>query len=344
MKKLLLSLIALIFAGLALQSCGEEKKLESKSMDEIHKEQGVPIKTMNVQVEELNISLNYMSTLEGILQSTVTSMVGDKVEKFSYKVGSAVKEGQTIVQFPTNNPALQFEQAKVAYENFKKTYDRMSALLAGGETSQQNYDNIETQYLVAKRNYESLKQMLYVEAPISGLIVQKFTEEGHKVKIGDMLFTIAQIDRMKAIFWVTDEELMFIKNGMEVEISKNDKLYKGRISEVALAQDQMRKAFKIEAVFPNPNRELKVGMTVEIKFDSYKNPSAIVIPKSSIAVIGGKNYVFITDGSKSIQQEVILGKNIEERVEILSGLNVGDKLITEGVALLSNGAKVKIEQ
>jgi len=136
---------------------------------------------------------------------------------------------------------------------------------------------------------------------------------------------------MKAIFWVSDEELIYIKNGMPVQITKNDKVYNGRISEVALAQDEMRKAFKIEADFPNPKRELKVGMTVEIQFDSYKNPSAIVIPRSS-------------DGSNAQEREITLGKTIGEMVEITSGLNVGDELITEGVSILTSGAKLNIKQ
>ena len=344
MKKTIFLIIIALFAGLTLQSCKKENKVVSKTMEEIQKENGVPVKLTKIETQELTIPLKYMSTLEGIKQTTVTAPVADNVDLFKGKVGKVVKEKDVVVTFPTDNPALQFEQAKLSFENFKKMYERMSALLAGGETSQQNYDNIETQYLVAKRNYESLKQMLFVEAPISGTIVEKFVDERFKTKSGAKLFTIAQIDRMKAIFWVSDEELIYIKNGMPVQITKNDKVYNGRISEVALAQDEMRKAFKIEADFPNPKRELKVGMTVEIQFDSYKNPSAIVIPRSSIVVKAGKSYVFVSDGSNAQEREITLGKTIGEMVEITSGLNVGDELITEGVSILTSGAKLNIKQ
>ncbi len=336
--------IILVISAFLIQSCGQKQKVASKSMDEIRKEQGVPVRVMNISQQDLTLRFNYMSTLEGYRQSVVTSMVGDKVEKFSFKVGAAVKENQVVVEFPTDNPALQFEQAKVSFDNLKKMYDRMKALLAGGETSQQNFDNTETQYLVAKRNYESLKQMLFVESPISGLIVEKNVEEGQKVKNGDKLFTVAQIDKMKAIFWVNDQELQYIKNGMGVEIKLNDKVYKGHISEVALAQDQMRKAFKIEAEFPNPKHELKVGMTVEISFVYYNNPQAIVIPRSAIALISGKNYVYLADGNTATAQEVQIGKAQGDQVEIISGLKPNDKIISEGVNLLTNGIKVKIQE
>ncbi|MGB9701473.1 MAG: efflux RND transporter periplasmic adaptor subunit [Candidatus Kapaibacteriota bacterium] len=342
LKKVAKLMFLFIIAGTLIQSCGNNKKVETKSMEQIRKEEGVPVKVMTLQFEDLRLQLNYLSTLEGYRQSVVTSMVGDKVQKFTAKVGTAVKEGQIVVEFPTNNPALQFEQAKLSYENFKKMYDRMGALLAGGETSQQNFDNTETQYLVAKRNYESLKQMLFVESPISGLIVEKNVEEGQKVKNGDKLFTVAQIDRVKAIFWVSYDELQYIKNGMEVNAEINGKNFKGRISEVALAEDQMRRAFKIEAEIPNPKHELKVGMSVNISFDYYHNPQAIVIPTSALAVSSGKNYVYLTDGTTAIMQEVKLGKTQGDKIEIISGLKPNDRLIYQGISLLSNGVKIKI--
>jgi len=342
LKKVAKLIFLFIIASALVQSCGNNKNIETKSMEQIRKEEGTPVKVMTLQFEDLKLKLNYLSTLEGYRQSVVTSLVGDKVQKFSAKVGSAVKEGQIVVEFPTNNPALQFEQAKLSYDNFKKMYERMKALLAGGETSQQNFDNTETQYLVAKRNYESLKQMLFVESPISGLIVEKNVEEGQKVKNGDKLFTVAQIDRMKAIFWVSYDELQYIKNGMEVSVDVNGKIFKGRISEVALAEDQMRRAFKIEAEIPNSRHELKVGMSVNIYFDYYHNPQAIVIPTSALSVNSGKNYVFLTDGTIATMQEVQTGKTIGDKIEILSGLKPNDKLIYQGVSLLSNGVKIKI--
>ncbi len=327
-----------------LQSCSEKKAEPVKSMEQIQKEEGIPVKITEIKYQELSLDLKYLSTLEGYRQATVGSMVGDKVEKFTAKVGTSVKEGQIVVEFPKNNPALQFEQAKIGLENSKKMYDRMKALLEGGETSQQNFDNVETQYLVAKRNFESLKQLLFVEAPISGLIVEKFTEEGHKVKIGDKLFTVAQIDRMKAVFWVSDEELQYIKNGMPVSITKNDKVFNGRITEVALAQDMMKKAFKIVAEFPNSGRNLLVGMTVDLTMNYYKNPQAIVIPRSAIVYKDNKSFVYVANGNIAKLTEVKLGKSQGEMVEIYSGLNIGDKLIYQGVSLLNDGSKLLIEQ
>ncbi len=349
MKRTIISITISVFLAISimllLQSCGNGKKDDAssnQSIESIQKKEGIPVQTIEIKQTELTLDLKYLSTLMGSKQATVVSLVADKIEKVRSRVGSRVAEDQVIVEFPIDNPALQFEQAKLSYENFKKTYERMKTLLQAGETSQQNYDNIETQYLVAKRNYESLKQMLYVESPISGTIVEMPYEEGEKVKLGDKLFTVAQIDRLKAVFWVTDQDLLNLKNGMSVTIEKNDRVYKGKITEISLAQDQVRKAFKIEAEFPNRNRDLFVGMTVDVRIPFYSNPQAIVIPRSSLLQQGGKYYVYLAVDDTAQLQEVKIGKSQGDQVEIFSGLQPGDKIITESINLLSDGSKISV--
>ena len=350
MKRRIISITVITLIALSLmislQSCGNNEKSkvgEKESIESIHNKEGVPVTIQEIQPEELTITLSYLSTLMGSKQATVTSMVADKIEKIKARVGSRVAENQVVVQFPLDNPTLQYQQAKVSYENYKKTYERMKTLLAAGETSQQNFDNIETQYLVAKRNYESIQQMLFVESPISGTIVEIPYEEGEKVRAGDKLFTVAQIDRMKAVFWVTDQDMTHIKNGMTVTIEKNGKVYSGRISEISLAQDQTRKAFKVEAEFPNKNRELYVGMTMDVLIPYYNNPSAIVVPRSALVQQGGKYYVYLAMDNTAKMQEIKIGQSQGDKQQVFKGLNPGDKVITEGVNLLSDGSKISYQ-
>jgi multidrug efflux pump subunit AcrA (membrane-fusion protein) len=74
----------------------------------------------------------------------------------------------------------------------------MSALLKSGDIAQANFDGAETQYLVAKQNFESLKQLVEIEAPFSGVITNIPIKVGDKVKSGDNLLTIAKTATMIA--------------------------------------------------------------------------------------------------------------------------------------------------
>ncbi len=336
-----------LIAGLVLTfgvySCSEKKEAQ-KSIEQIRKEEGVSVKVHSVEKSSFVKELSFFSTLRGYEESTKGSAVGDRVLSIRGKVGSSVSQGQVIVTFPSNNPAIGYTQAKIALENSKKTYERMSKLILSGETSQQNVDNIRTQYEVDKRNLESLEQMINIEAPISGIITEIHVKEGDHVVSGDPLFTVAKLNKMIAKVWASEKEAMLIKNGMTSTVIMGGKEFKGTVNLIPLAMDSKTRAFGVEIMLDNGKRELKSGVTVEAKIKVYENPDAIVIPRKLVFSESGKSFVYIDNNGQATRRDVTLGIESGINIEIKSGLNVGDKLITEGQSLLSEGTKIKVIQ
>lgn len=332
-----LALVAL----LVLSSC--QKKIEpGKSIEQIRAEQGVPIRIVTIGEKEFNKNLTFFAKLSGIKETMQQAAIGDKVVKINAKVGSSVREGQVIVEFPKDNPQIQYEQARLGFENAKKLYDRMSQLLKAGETSQQNFDNAETQYLVAKKNWESIYQLINIESPISGQIVQMLVKEGDKVKSGDNIFTVAQLNKMMAKVWVSSSEVEYIKTGMSATMKINGDEFTGRVAVVDLAMDEIRHAFGVEIHFDNGHRKIQSGVTTDIKINAYNNSKAIMVPRKVIVRDGDETFIFVEKDGKAEKRAVELGLESGIDVEIKNGLNPGDKLITEGIALLRNGTKIKI--
>jgi len=337
----LLYLIA--FLGIILlQSCSEEEKEPAKSMEQIRKEEGVPVRIKTIEVQNFTKNLNLYATLSGIKETTKRAPTGDKISKLNAKAGDYVKEDQVIVEYPTDNPALQYEQAKIAYENSELTYKRMKALLEAGETAQQNLDNVKAQYLVNKRNFESMKQILFVESPISGNIIKMDLKVGDHIKSGDPLFTVAQLGTMKAKAWASKDEAAQIKVGMPAIIIDGDTEFKGRVSEVTLAMDSKKRAFGIEMQFPNPGKKLKSGVIADVRIDIYKNQEAIVVPRNLIKEDPEGMYVYVENGGEAVKKYITFTNQSNIDFEINSGLNIGDRLITEGLSLISDGIKVKV--
>jgi membrane fusion protein (multidrug efflux system) len=220
----------------------------------------------------------------------------------------------------------------------------LKALLEAGETAQANYDAAETQYLVAKSNFEASKDMIFVEAPFDGYLVDLKVNEGDNVKKDAHLFTIAQLNRMKAKVWVTDTEIGFIKKGMNAEITYNNKTYTGKVTDVSLGIDPTRQAFYAEIEFPNPKMELKNGLTVEAKILVYENNNAMVIQRNLVQKDEKGFYVFLEKNGKASKRYISNGMETGIDYEIKSGLNVGDKLITQGSSQLNDGVKVNVIQ
>lgn len=324
-----------------LASCNNNKGKNQSQNPEIDKV--IPVRVKKIERQKFDQYLTFYSKLTGRIENTKTSMLADRVEKIFVRAGQFVKEGQIVLQFPTDNPSLQYQQAKASYDNALKTYNRFKELLKSGETSQQNYDNVETQFLVAKRNYEALKQIIFIEAPISGYVSNIYVTEGQQVDIGKPLFTISVLDKVRAIAWANEKEIQYLKIGMNGQIIWNGKEYPCKVISVAMKMDDAMKGFRVEFEASNPNLELKSGVTVEIRLKIYENPNAIVIPKVLVEKDSqGNNFVYVEENSVAKKRFIQLGRTSGVEVEVLSGLNEGERLIIEGNHLVDDNIKVKV--
>ncbi|MFZ0455609.1 MAG: efflux RND transporter periplasmic adaptor subunit [Ignavibacteriaceae bacterium] len=340
-NKIIILFILSAFSLLSFQGCGKEKA-DAKSMEQIRNEEGVPVKIETVKYKKFTKYYSFFGKLTGIKEATKGAMVGGKIEKINARVGDPVKKDQVIVEFAEDNPGIQFMQAKESYDNAEKTYNRMKALLKAGETAQANYDAAETQYLVAKRNYESLKDMLFVDSPFDGTIVDVKVNEGDNVKNETHLFTVSQLTRMHTKIWASETEISSVKKGMNAKIEYNGKIYYGKVTEVSMAADPLKQAFYAEVEFDNPKMELKSGVTVDIRIITYENPEAVIIPRNLIMTDEKGTYIFLENNGSAEKRYVANGNDSGLDFEIRNGLKPGDRVIVQGISLLDNGAKVKI--
>ena len=338
-----LILIPAIFSVLFIAGCGGKKE-EAKSMDQIQQDEGIPVRVETVEYKPFEKFRNYFAKLSGIQEATKTSKFGGKIEKINFQVGDYVEADQVVIEFPYDDPGSVYEQTKVTYDNSKKTYERTKVLLDSGQTSLANFDAVEAQYLVNKRNYEIARKLTFIEAPFSGYIVDVKVNVGDNVKGDSPLFTIAQLNKMRARIWITEKEINEIRTGLSAEMEIGGKIYKGKIVEQSMAIDPARQAFYAEVEFDNSKKELKSGMTVEIKVLIYKNPEAIIIPRNLVAKDDNGEYVFVENNGKAEKRYINNGQESGIYYEISKGLQVGDKLITKGNSQLTDGSKVNVIQ
>jgi RND family efflux transporter MFP subunit len=341
-NKIIVMIILITGAMLLLQSCAGKEQEEAKSMEQIRVEEGVPVKVETLAFQPFVKELSFISKLQGIKEATKGAIIGGKIEKINARVGDAVRKDQVIVEFDITNPGSMYEQAKAAYENSEKTYGRMKALLEAGETSQANYDAVEAKYTVDKRNFETQKQMVHIEAPFSGLVVDIKVNEGDNVNKDAHLFTIAQLDRMRTKVWVSEKEINLLKKGMIAVTEFNGVKYYGKITEISLSADPYKQAFYAQVEFDNPKRELKSGVSLEIKIRVYENPNALIIPRNLVMTDDKGSYVFIASNGKAEKRYVKNGSDSGIYYEISSGLNEGEKIIIQGQALVDDGTKIKV--
>jgi membrane fusion protein, multidrug efflux system len=341
MKQAIIVLTSLI---LLLGMSGCVKKQAEKNMEQIQKEEGIPVRVTEIQPSTFVQTNTYNATLSGIEESVVKSMVSDVVAKINVKVGDYVKKDQVILSFPQETPSALYIQASLAFQNAKTTYERMQRLFSQGAISQQDLDNVTTAYNVAQANLNTSKSMIYVKAPISGYITTISVNPGDKVDSGADLLTVSNTSKYKAVIWIPDSEIQGMKKGLKATAQWNEEILSGYISSLAMAMDQSKKAFRAEIVFNTKTRYIASGVTVEVKINTLTIPNSIVVDRSSMLESGDKFYAWKVVNGKAVKNELQVGHNNGIEYEVKSGLTAGDQLITEGLTMVYEGCLVKVTQ
>ncbi|MDX9789693.1 MAG: efflux RND transporter periplasmic adaptor subunit [Candidatus Kapaibacterium sp.] len=336
----------IVFTGaisLTLTSCLKDEKIPPKSMEQIKAEEGIPVTISEVMPTGFTKELSYFATLIPFKETVEMAKVSDKIVNIHAKVGDVVKEGQVIMEFPSSNPTLQYEQAKAALDNAEITAKRMKELLAAGEIAQQMYDNANTQYIVAKRNFEQLNQLLTIKSPASGTVITMPYRIGDVPKLGEVLFSVAMTNKMIAKVNVSDSEISYIKKGMTAEVRWNGNTYTGIVSLIGLEMSQTTRSFPIEIELNNSKNELRSGVSVEVFIRIAEENQVIAIDRKFILDESGNKFVFVENGGVAAKRQISTGKESGVMVEITSGLNAGDRLISCCTSFLEDGAKIKVE-
>lgn len=336
--KLIVFLIMILWM---ISSCGKEE-IESKSMDQLYKENGVPVKIEKLEYKTFAKELSFHSAFSGSEQTSVYASFGGRVEKIHVEVGDYVKKDQLIVSFPMDNPKANYYQAKTAYESSKLALERLKNLKQTGGVSQQNFDNAEAQYNVARANWDVVRKSVKVIAPFGGVITKISVSETENVKKEAELFTVSRLNKLKTKVWVTEKEIFEVKEGLLARALWNNLRLKGRVARVDMAMNIRSQAFGALLKFDNPKNFLLLGITAEVYIETYTNPKAIVIERKNIKNENGETYVFVNENSKAVKRPVVIGEKQGLALEIKEGLNPGDELIVEGLMLIEEDTKLKI--
>jgi membrane fusion protein (multidrug efflux system) len=335
-------LLLLMVVSMVIFSRCSNSKIEAKSMEQLYKENGIPVKVQVIKPRPFVVEETYPAVLSGINESSASAMVTDKVDKIHFKVGDSVSKDAVVVTFPTDNPGAQYFQAKVAFEHAESTLRRMQNLYDNGGISLQELENTKTQFNVTKANWEAVSQAVKVRAPISGIITQIDVHESDNVTPGTRLFTVSQLQKLKAKLWVPESQISKMRAGNKATATWGDTVLEGKVSQVDISLNTKQQAFGVMLEFENPKQAVPSGVNADIVIQAGNERQAIIIDRKNIIKQDQKNIVYVAANGMAQEREIQLGAASGLDIEVLSGLNAGDLLIVEGQHLLKNGDKIRV--
>ena len=275
-----------------------------------------------------------------------------KVISILVKEGAKVAKAQTIAIIRGDVVSVEAETANANYQNALNDFNRFeSAYKTGGVTKQQldqariNMINAKSRLTQANINLGDTR----VKAPFGGIINKKFIEVGTILSAmpPTKMFEIVNTNSLKLKVNVSERQVAQLKIGSVVKVKASvfpDKEYTGKVTFIAPKADTSLN-FPIEvAITNNPNNEIKAGMYGSVVFGAPegKQPELMTIPRSAFVGSVSSNQVYVVEKDIAVMKKVVAGRVFGDKVEILSGLNNGDVVVTSGQINLSDSTKVSI--
>ena len=270
------------------------------------------------------------------------------------KAGQRVSKGQVLARIDDGGMSSQLAQAETQLALAKTTFEKQKNLWDQKIGS-------EIQFLQAKTSMESqqkavaqIKSQLnktLVVAPFSGTIDEVLIEKGKVVAPGMNLFRIVNLNNMYVTANVPENYIEQLKLGAIVEVNLNSigKVYQGKVRQIGNYINPNNRTFSIEIAMPNPDNLLRPNQVAILKIEDYTNPKAIILPENIIqeTADGSKIVYVIEKGSsdkntKATQKTIEIGYVSGSNVEVKSGLQTGETVITDGAKSLKDGAIVEV--
>ncbi|MBK8148501.1 MAG: efflux RND transporter periplasmic adaptor subunit [Acidobacteria bacterium] len=193
----------------------------------------------------------------------------------------------------------------------------------------------------ALRSISQITSEIAVTAPISGTVTSRTANPGEVVEANKELARVTDLSEVWVVAQVFEQQLprLAVGSGASVTVEAfPDKLFRGRVAYIDPKLDEATRTAQVRVELANPERILKLGMYVRVAFGALGDAERTmpVVPASAVQNIGGRQIVFVAteDKSKFELRAVRLGPETNGRMTVLEGLQVGDRIVTEGSFML----------
>lgn len=336
MKKIVILCIAAVsFAG-----CTGKKGVTAVAEDK-----GVLTKSAVAEEASVQLTEVFTSEIEPYKENDITPAAsGVHIDRILVEVGDPVREGQLIV---TLDPT-QYTQQLVQLKTVEDDYNRLLPVYEAGGISAQQIQQAKAQLDVQREVVANLKKNIEVRSPISGVVTARNYESGDLFAQQPILH-IMQIDPLKVIANISEQYFPNVKVGMPVKLAVDifpDEEFTGTVSLIYPALDPTTRTFKVEVKVPNAKRTLRPGMYARTTFDM-GSKEGVMVPDVAVQkqVGSAERYLYVIVGdSVAERRSVKVGRQVGDRVDILSGIEAGEPVAVTALSKLFDGAKVDIKK
>jgi membrane fusion protein, multidrug efflux system len=332
------------------------------------------VEVMTVQAAPWLPGVDAVGTARAARGTDVAVQIAGVVKEIKFKPNDHVKAGQLLVQIDDAVERAELVSAQANVRLYTAQLARAGKLKSKGFVSQSTYDDTRAQLEVARGTQaraQALIDQKGIKAPFDGVVGIARVDAGQYLTVGTVVATLQDLDRMKVDFTVPEQAAALLAMDQPVRFrdDKDEMAYSGRIIGVDPKIDPASRLVAVQAEVTNAEGRVRPGAFLRVRVDMPAEANVIALPQTAVVPSLYGDYVFVIskdppkradgDGDNSghaaadrppapglfaQQRFVKTGRRDGERVEIATGLEAGERIVTSGQNKLQDGAPIALAE
>jgi membrane fusion protein (multidrug efflux system) len=328
-----------VLAACILGGCG-------KSEQPARQEAPATVTTTRVALQPWNDTLQALGTAQARESVAITAKVSDVMTRVAFDSGERVRAGQLLADM---NSRAQRADVAAAEAQLR---DAEQQLRRGGELADQQllargqFDTLRANRDAAAANLQAKRAAVAdrtIAAPFAGVLGLRQVSPGALVTPGTVITTLDDDSLIKLDFTLPEAALAALAQGQAIDASSDawpGVAFDGRIAQIDSRVDPQTRAVTVRAELPNRDGKLRPGMLLRVRVQLPPR-QALVLPELAVQQEGDHSSVFrVEAGDKVAQVPVTLGTRRDGKVEVVTGLRPGDRVVVEGTVKLRDGSRI----
>lgn len=338
-----IKLVLITFAVAAMMTACGSKDSSTNTAQSAAKAAPV-VSVITAQAEDVDVTNTFTSNVEPYATNNIVSQTAGRIVSIRAEVGDKVQKGQVLATMDDVNLA----KTRMQYINDSTELARLTQLHSIGAVAQADYDLAKLSLEITKKTYNNLAENTYLRSPINGVVTARNYDKGDMYSMTMPIFVVEQITPVKMLVNISESLFTEVHKGMEFDIAVDaypNEVFKGTVNLLYPTVNAATHTFPVEVICQNTDQRLRPGMFARVTATFGTNHN-IVVP--DVAVVkqqgSGEHFIYVLNSDNTVTYtKVELGRRLGNRYEIVSGLNEGDKIVTEGQVRLKNGVSVTVK-
>jgi membrane fusion protein (multidrug efflux system) len=307
----------------------------------------MPVETALVVQQAVTDRFEGVGTIDAGEEITVVSEIDGTVTSLPFREGGHLDKGALIAQLDDVQLRAEVERSEALRDQSRSTYDRVKTVVDQAAGTAQDLDDAAAALKVAEANLALAHSRLdktRITAPFSGIAGARRISPGAFVRAGQAITDLANIQDIRVVFSMPERFLSKINRGASVTISTTaypGYELDGTIDIIEPVLDEATRSARVIAVAKNPDEKFRPGMSANVRVVLSERSEAVTVPSEAVFVEGSQAFVFVVKGDSTVTRTPLsLGTRMADVVEVVSGLQSGNRVVRAGHQKLFEGAKV----